>query len=193
MTLGTPLPASMRAIEPSRVLKVTVEVFHTLAAMAPQVSTAVGAAALERIEMLKNATVQPLEPAMFVIGPRLDPGVHSCDSFLHRNEIHYERLDPDDPCAIARTGGKAAVAAPYPVVSLRDGTRLIAPTMRAVATVSGLTVAPGRARYDVVIVGGGPAGLTAAVNGASEGLQTGLIESFAPGGPPSSLPTTPAP
>jgi thioredoxin reductase (NADPH) len=181
MTLGTPLPASMRAVEPSRVLKVTVEVFHTLAAMAPQVSTAVGAAALERIEMLRNATAQPLEPSMFVVGPRLDPGVHSCDSFLHRNQIPYERLDPDDPRAIAR-GGEATVAAPYPVVLLRDGTQLIAPTMRVVATVSGLTVAPGRARYDVVIVGGGPAGLTAAVNGASEGLETGLIESFAPGG-----------
>ncbi len=182
MTLGTPLPASMRAVQPSRVLKLTVEVFHTLAAMAPQVSTAVGAAALERIEMLRSATAQPLEPLMFVIGPRLDPRVHSCDSFLHRNQIPYERMEPDDARAIARTGGETTVAAPYPVVVLRDGTQLIAPTMRAVATVSGLTVAPGRARYDVVIVGGGPAGLTAAVNGASEGLQTGLIESFAPGG-----------
>ena len=182
MTLGTPLPASMRAVEPSRVLKVTVEVFHTLAAMAPQVSATVGAAALERLEMLRNATAQPLEPAMFVIGPRVDPGVHGCDSFLHRNQIPYEHLDPDDPAAVARTGGEAPVSPPYPVVVLRDGTRLITPTMRDVATAAGLTVAPGRARYDVVIVGGGPAGLTAAVNSASEGLQTGLIESFAPGG-----------
>src|SRR6478752_1662443 len=158
MTLGTPLPASMRAVEPTRVLKLTVEDYHTLAAMAPAVSAAVGAAALERMEMLKSATAQPIEPAMFVIGPRVDPGVHGCDSFLHRNQIRYERLDPDDPRAVTRTGGDAAVAAPFPVVMLRDGTQLIAPTMRVVATVAGLTVAPGRSQYDVVIVGGGPAG-----------------------------------
>ena len=182
MTLGTPLPASMRAVEASRVLKVTVKVFHTLAAMAPQVSAAVGAAALERLEMLRSATAQPLEPAMFVIGPRLDPAVHAAESFLNRNQIPHDHLDPDDPAAVASTGGGGAVAAPYPVVELRDGTRLIAPTMRVLATVAGLTVAPGRERYDVLIVGGGPAGLTAAVNGASEGLYTGLIESFAPGG-----------
>jgi len=181
MTLGTPLPASMRAVDPSRVLKLTVEDFHTLAAMAPQISATVGAAAVERMEMLRSATAQPPEPALFVIGPRLDPGVHSCDSFLRRNQIPYERLDPDDAGAVARTLG-AAVGEPYPVVVLRDGTRLVAPTMRSVATVAGLTVAPGRAQYDVVIVGGGPAGLTAAVNAASEGLRTALIESFAPGG-----------
>jgi thioredoxin reductase (NADPH) len=172
----------MRAVEPSRVLKLSVKVFHTLAAMAPQVSAIVGAAALERQEMLRAATAQPLEPAMFVIGPPLDPGVHAAESFLHRNQIPHDRQDPDDPAAVARAGAGAAVAAPYPVVELRDGTRLVAPTMRVIATVAGLTVAPSRALYDVVIVGGGPAGLTAAVNGASEGLQTGLIESFAPGG-----------
>ena len=182
MILGTPLPASMRAVEPSRVLKLSVKVFHTLAAMAPQVSATVGAAALERQEMLRAATAQPLEPAMFVIGPPLDPGVHAAESFLDRNQIPHDRQDPDDPAAVARAGAGAAVAAPYPVVELRDGTRLVAPTMRVIATVAGLTVAPSRALYDVVIVGGGPAGLTAAVNGASEGLQTGLIESFAPGG-----------
>jgi thioredoxin reductase (NADPH) len=172
----------MRAVEPSRVVKLTVEVFHTLAAMAPHVAVTVGAAALERMEMLRTATAQPPEPTLFVIGPRLDPGVHACDSFLHRNQIPYERLDPDDPAAVAQAGGGAVVAGPYPVVARRDGTRLTAPTMRTVATVAGLTVEPGQTLYDVVIVGGGPAGLTAAVNGASEGLQTALIESFAPGG-----------
>lgn len=182
MTLGTRLPASMRAVTPSRVMKVPAEVFQTLAATAPQVSATVGAAALERMEMLRNAAAQPPEPAISVIGPRLDPGVHDCDLFLHRNRIPFDRLDPDDPAAVARTGSGTAVAGPYPVVVLRDGSRLSAPTMRDVATVAGLTVAPGQANYDVVIVGGGPAGLTAAVNGASEGLQTALIESFAPGG-----------
>jgi thioredoxin reductase (NADPH) len=58
--------------------------------MAPQVSETVGAAALERMEMLRNATAQSREPAMFVIGPRVDPGVHDCDSFLHRNQIPYD-------------------------------------------------------------------------------------------------------
>lgn len=179
MTLGTPLPASMRAIEPSRVIKLTVEVFHTLAAMAPEVSATVGAAVLDRMEMLRNATAQPLEPSLFVIGPPLDPVVHDCDSFLHRNEIPYQRLDPNDAAAVQLVGGAAV---PSPTVVLRDGTRLVAPTMRSVAIAAGLTVAPGRPNYDVVIVGGGPAGLTAAVNAASEGLQTALIESFAPGG-----------
>jgi thioredoxin reductase (NADPH) len=182
MTLGTPLPASMRAVEPSRVLKLTVEDFHALAAMAPEISAAVGAAAMERMEMLKNVTAQPPDSAMWVIGPRQDPGVHGCDSFLRRNQIPYLHFEPEDPAAMARVGGGAAVAGPYPVVVLRDDTRLIAPSMRVVATVAGLTVAPSRPQYDVVIVGGGPAGLTAAVNSASEGLRTALIEYFAPGG-----------
>jgi hypothetical protein len=51
-------------------------------------------------------------------------GVHGCDSFLHRNQIPYERLNPDDPAAVAHTGGRAPLAGPYPVVVLRDGTPL---------------------------------------------------------------------
>jgi len=182
MTLSTPLPASCRAIEPSRILKLSVKVFYTLAAMTPQVSATVGAAALELIPYLRNEAARPLEPVMHVIGPRLDPGVHAVQSFLHRNQILFDVLTPDDPSLAARTGERAGVGGPYPVVQLKDGTRLVAPTMREIATVGGLQVAPRQADYDVVIVGGGPAGLAAAVNGASEGLRTVLIERLAPGG-----------
>jgi hypothetical protein len=68
MTLSTPLPASMRAVEPSRVIKLDAKVFHTLAAMAPQISATVAAAALERMEMLKKAASQPPVPQILLIG-----------------------------------------------------------------------------------------------------------------------------
>jgi thioredoxin reductase (NADPH) len=119
---------------------------------------------------------------MLLIGPPLDAGVHEVRAFLQRNQIPFESATPDDPALAARNGEPAGVSGPYPVVELPDGTRLLAPTMRDIASAGGLQVAPGHEEYDVVIVGGGPAGLTAAVNGASEGLRTVLIERFAPGG-----------
>lgn len=182
ITLSTPLPASIRAVEPSRILMLDAKVFHTLAAMAPQIAVTVGAAALERMAMLRKAASQPLAPQILLVGPSRDAGVHAVGSFLHRNQISFESLAPDDPALAARLGAGASVAGPYPVVQLPDGTRLTAPTMRAIATLCGLQVAPRLTYYDVLIVGGGPAGLTAAVNAASEGLRTVVVEGFAPGG-----------
>jgi thioredoxin reductase (NADPH) len=137
---------------------------------------------LERMEMLSNAAAQTVEPAMRVIGPRLDPGVHAIKSFLHRNQIPFDYLTPNNPAVAASIGEKGSADGPYPAVLRPDGERLVAPTLRNIAGAAGLPVAPSRADYDVVIVGGGPAGLTAAVNGASEGLRTVIIEHFAPGG-----------
>jgi thioredoxin reductase (NADPH) len=182
MMLSTPLPASCRATEPSRVLKLNVKVFYTLAAMAPQISTTVGTAALSLIPYLQQYASEPAPPEMLLIGPPLDAGVHEVRAFLQRNQIPFESATPDDLALAARNGEPAGVSGPYPVVELPDGTRLLAPTMRDIASAGGLQVAPGHEEYDVVIVGGGPAGLTAAVNGASEGLRTVLIERFAPGG-----------
>ena len=182
MTLSTPLPASMRAVEPSRVIKLDARVFHTLAAMAPQISATVAAAALERMEMLKKAASQPTVPQFLLIGPSREGAMHAVESFLHRNQISFETLEPGDPTLAARIGERAPVAGPYPVAQLPDGTRLVAPTMRTIARMGGLQVEAGRTYYDVAIVGGGPAGLTAAVNAASEGLRTVLVEGFAPGG-----------
>ena len=182
MVLNTPFPAAMRAAEPSRVIRVDPKVFHTLAAAAPEVSAALGAAALARIEGLKSIASQPPAPDLQVIGPRWDPDVHALRSFLHGNRVPFDWLPPDEPAA-ARLGlQEAAASGPYPLVQLRDGTRLVAPSMRQIAVALGLSVKPARDEYDVVIIGSGPAGLAAAVYGVSEGLTTVLIERVSPGG-----------
>ena len=182
MMLSTPFPASCRATEPSRILKLSVKVFYTLAAMAPQISEHIGARAAKLIPELKTIVAQRLEPTMLVIGPRLDPSVRAVETFLHRNQISFDSLTPNDPDLVGRAGENDSISGPYPVVQLKDGTRLVATTMRAIATVGGLQVTPRRTNYDVVIVGGGPAGMASAVNAASEGLRTILIEPIAPGG-----------
>jgi thioredoxin reductase (NADPH) len=69
-----------------------------------------------------------------------------------------------------------------PVALLEDGTVLERPTVLELAERLGVSVAPAQEHYDLVIVGGGPAGLAAAVYGASEGLKTVLVEREAPGG-----------
>ena len=155
--LSMAMPASCVAVEPSRVLKVDVGTFFTLAAMAPQVVATVGALAQGRMEGLKELASEKPTPDMVVIGPLVDPRVHEVRTFLHRNRISFDTVNTPD----------AAV-----VVELANGSRLVEPTMREVALAGGLAVAPARDEYDVVIVGGGPTGLTAAVNGAAEGLRT---------------------
>ena len=77
----------------------------------------------------------------------------------------------------------AGLKAPrLPVVLFPDGTMLVQPTNEEIARKIGLQVRPGHTSYDLVIVGAGPAGLAAAVYGASEGLRTVMMERYAPGG-----------
>jgi thioredoxin reductase (NADPH) len=182
MMLSTPLPASCRAVVSSRAVKLSVKAFYTLAAMAPQISATVGALALERVGGLREIAAERVVPEILVVGSNLDPRVHEVQTFLHRNQISFDSFAPEDPELAAQLGDVDEIEGPYPVVQLRDGTRLVSPTMRDVAIAGGLQVMPGHANYDVVIVGGGPAGLTAAVNAASEGLRTVLVERVAPGG-----------
>src|SRR5205085_9915268 len=70
----------------------------------------------------------------------------------------------------------------FPLIILPDGRRLSTPTFCEVAEAIGLSTRPAQALYDLVVIGGGPAGLAAAVYGASEGLRTLLVERHAPGG-----------
>jgi thioredoxin reductase (NADPH) len=118
-----------------------------------------------------------------VAGSRWSPQSYAVRDFLSRNQIPYQWLDVDTDAPtrelIVSTAGDLSR---LPVVLFPDGSHLIAPTHLELAGKVGLQTLAKRPFYDVVIAGGGPAGLAAAVYGASEGLQVLLIEQDAPGG-----------
>ncbi|MEA2219015.1 MAG: thioredoxin reductase [Solirubrobacteraceae bacterium] len=118
-----------------------------------------------------------------VIGHRFSKDSHDLRDFLARNRVPARWLD------VERDGEARELLrvvdiddGRLPVVLLEDGTVLERPTVLELAERLGVSAAPTQEHYDLVIVGGGPAGLGAAVYGASEGLRTVLIEREAPGG-----------
>ena len=119
-----------------------------------------------------------------VIGREGDRECHDLRDFLSRNQVRFEWADPDEEWVAARPDLQAAIAAAADcsVVLLPDGSTLSNPSLPDLAKGVGLQVEPERDTYDVVIVGGGPTGLAAAVYGASEGLSTLLVEGEATGG-----------
>ncbi len=117
-----------------------------------------------------------------VIGARWSPDSYEVKDFLARNQLPYRFMDVEadpDARAIAEAGESPAR---LPLVVLPDGTRLERPDHRVLAGHAGLRTEASRTHYDLVVVGAGPAGLGAAVYGASEGLRTAVIERHATGG-----------
>jgi thioredoxin reductase (NADPH) len=130
-----------------------------------------------------RAGFQPLFEGIRVIGHRWSPQTHQIKDFLTRNLIPYQWLDIEASAEAGRLLEQAnLVDKPLPVVLLQDATVLVQPTIAQLAEKVGLQTHAGQPFYDLVIVGAGPAGLAAAVYGASEGLRTVLIEREAPGG-----------
>jgi thioredoxin reductase (NADPH) len=126
-------------------------------------------------------------PATFdgirVVGTTWSPATYEVKDFLARNQVPYRFLDierDEEAEAILRAGSDDDQT--IPVVLFADGTRLVDPDRRAIAEQVGLQTEADNPFYDLIIVGGGPAGLAAAVYGASEGLRTVMVESEAPGG-----------
>src|ERR1700726_453104 len=117
-----------------------------------------------------------------IIGHRFDLACHDLRDFLARNRVLFRWHDPRDPEARVGMPEVPQAGETYPVVVLPDGSRLITPTFRELAERLGLNTVPAQPSYDLTIIGAGPAGLAAAVYGASEGLCTLLIEREAPGG-----------
>ncbi|MEY2516148.1 MAG: thioredoxin reductase [bacterium] len=118
-----------------------------------------------------------------VIGHRFSKESHDLRDFLARNRVPARWLDIERD-GEARELLRVADVDPgrLPVVLLEDGNVLEQPTVLELAERLGVTGVPASDHYDLVIVGGGPAGLGAAVYGASEGLRTVMIEREAPGG-----------
>jgi thioredoxin reductase (NADPH) len=118
-----------------------------------------------------------------IAGSRWSPQSFSTRDFLSRNQIPYEWIDIDIDAPMREvvqslTGDHLRL----PVVLFPDGRHLVAPSNAELAERAGLQTLASRPFYDVVIAGGGPAGLASAVYAASEGLHTLLIEQDAPGG-----------
>jgi thioredoxin reductase (NADPH) len=125
-------------------------------------------------------------PATFdgirVLGTTWSPPTHEAKDFLARNGIPYRFLDIErDPEALSIVTAATAEGS-IPVVLIPDRDPLVKPDRRILAAEVGLHTEAASPFYDVVIIGGGPAGLAGAVYGASEGLRVALLEKDAPGG-----------
>lgn len=134
-----------------------------------------------------QADYRPPFEGIRVLGNRWSPAAHEIKDFLARNHVPYQWLDIE---AAERDAEVRRLVDSLdeeekrrlPLVIFADGARLPEPSAGEVAARVGLKTRAAEKFYDLAIVGGGPAGLAAAVYGASEGLRTVLIERTAPGG-----------
>ena len=131
-----------------------------------------------------QASYRPPFEGISIVGNRWSPESHAVRDFLGRNLIPFRWLDADSSAEAREMIAAAAEAgsAALPLVVFPDGARFAAPSPRDIAERVGLRVQASRPFYDLAVVGAGPAGLAAAVYGASEGLRTVLLEREAPGG-----------
>jgi thioredoxin reductase (NADPH) len=178
-------PAGFRAVETTRVFRIELDDFQALAATAPEVGERVGLAALDRLGGPRGLQARASAPAparAIVLGRRRDPSCAVLRRFLDRNQIRFRWLQPDVPADAEQWSGALPPDSDLPALRVVNGKTVVRPRLRRVAELLGLETEPSVAEYDTVIVGAGPAGLAAAVYGASEGLRTIAVEREAPGG-----------
>ncbi|MGA9256559.1 MAG: FAD-dependent oxidoreductase, partial [Candidatus Sulfotelmatobacter sp.] len=133
-----------------------------------------------------QASFRPTFQGIRLLGTRWSPRSYELRDFLARNHVPYQWIDVElsanDPETKRLLEALGPEAANLPVVLFPDGTKLLEGVPADVAQKVGLRTRAQTSFYDLAIVGGGPAGLAAAVYGASEGLHTVMIEREAPGG-----------
>ncbi|GIH91804.1 FAD-dependent oxidoreductase [Planobispora siamensis] len=138
-----------------------------------------------QLDAWQRADRRPVDE-LRVVGARWSSRSYEIRDFLARNQVPYRWLLDEDPqgaqlVAAANVDGDAGPAA-LPLVVTAEGAVLTAPTTAELAGAVGLSTSPATDFYDLIVIGGGPGGLGAAVYGASEGLRTVLVEKHASGG-----------
>jgi len=133
-----------------------------------------------------RASYRPAFQGIRVLGTRWSPKCYELRDFLARSHVPYQWIDVEgaanDPETKRLLDALGPDATDLPVVLFSDGTKLLNSVPAEVAQKVGLRTRAETSFYDLAIVGGGPAGLAAAVYGASEGLHTVIVEREAPGG-----------
>jgi len=121
-------------------------------------------------------------PELKVVGHRWSARSSEVREFLARNQVPYRWFPSDEPEGKRLLDAAGADGLALPVVITPEGETLIEPSEPELASRVGLATTPSKDFYDLIVIGGGPAGLGAAVYGASEGLRTVLVERTATGG-----------
>jgi thioredoxin reductase (NADPH) len=170
---------SARVVEPGEVLQVPADTLRHLLSTKPGLGDTILAAFLARRSILLTGAAATLR----VIGSRFSPESLRLREFLSRNRIPHEWVDAERAADVERLLRELGITASELPVVITTGALLRQPTPGELASYLGLTLdsLPERC-FDLVIVGGGPAGLAAAVYGASEGLSTLSVEMVAVGG-----------
>ena len=135
----------------------------------------------ELIELWRSAEDKPVT-ATRVVGHRWSARSYEVRDFLARNSVSYRWLTADQPEGRSLLEAAGLDETGVPLVVTPEGVSLVDPSVEELAAKVGLSTTPATDFYDTVIVGGGPAGLGAAVYAASEGLRTVLVEREATGG-----------
>ena len=170
---------SARVVEPGEVLVVPKAALQHVIATNPGLGDTILAAFLAR----RRGLLSSASAAIRVVGSRFSPESLRVREFLARNRIPHEWLDPDRDAIVERLLREFAVTPGELPIVIASGSVLRHPTPGVLAQYLGLTIdsLPERC-FDLVVVGAGPAGLAAAVYGASEGLRTLVVEMVAVGG-----------
>jgi thioredoxin reductase (NADPH) len=167
--LGTPSIVSVRAVTKCRVARFERQQLQELVRDSPSAGEMIFQTMTSRFGLAQKLAREIPSSRVYISGSKYDNNCRAIRGFLSANRIQY---DWEPTMVEPESGIRVSV----------EGTPLESPTVRRVAEALGFQTVPKHLHYDIIIAGAGPAGMAAAVYGASEGLKVLLVERFAAGG-----------